>query len=140
MSLSDALSEIRSEIKNGTQITDTIIDEIAKDNEVHPNLLRTKMKENNVNSETVLKFVESTTENTQERVRKNFSQLCKMYGVSSSGLFTAYSIKGVKYLVVCRTSSGKRVVVLNLDDLKGYTFSTNGFLRQAKSTSEKFEF
>ena len=140
MSLSDALNEIKSEIKNGTTITDSLIEEIAKDNSVHPNLLRTKMNENNINAETILKFAEATSENVHERTKKAFTQLCKTYGVPSTGTFKVFSINGDKYIICCRTYNGRRAVVLNLTDLKGYTFPVQGFIRQAKSTTESFDF
>lgn len=134
MSLSNAISEVKEELKKGSKLTPELIAEIAEDNEINPKLLERKLQENNITEESVKNFAEASKSNHEERFQAALQKAIKYYGLPAED-DRRYEViqKGVRYTVLCRVN--KHIVALNHEDLRLYDCNFEWF-RQAKKVEK----
>lgn len=130
MSLTDAIAEIKEELKNGSKLTADLIAEIASDNGVNPKLLERKLQENNITEASVKTFAEAVSDDHAERLQVALQKAIERFRLPAEDSRRYLVVhKGVRYTVLCRKA--RHIVALNHDDLKLYDCNFEWF-RQAK--------
>jgi hypothetical protein len=137
VSLLEAISEVKEELKSGSKLTSSLIEEIANDHGINPKLLERKLQENNITEESVKNFSEAVKFDPEKKLADALEAAIKRFRLNPDDKHRRPEVfhDGIKWTILCREA--RHVVALNHEDFQIYTCNWTWVNNSTRATELK---